>query len=128
MFVLGVVVTCIGAAQNWSHLMALRALQGFFECTISPGFVLVIGSWYRTEEHSSRALFFQSANAGFGIIGNLSMYGIGSHAEKYGGLAAWRCISLFLGGCTIVLSLICFGLLGSPKEVRWLTKEERAIA
>lgn len=128
MFCWGVVVTCIGAAQNWSHLMALRALQGFFECTISPGFVLVIGSWYRTEEHSSRALFFQSANAGFGIIGNLSMYGIGSHAEEYGGLAAWRCISLFLGACTVVLSLICFGLLGSPKEVFWLSSEERMIA
>ncbi|KXT14426.1 hypothetical protein AC579_8356 [Pseudocercospora musae] len=128
MFAWGICVTCIGAAQNWTHLMVLRALQGFFECTISPGFVLVIGSWYTRDEHSSRSLFFQSANAGFGIIGNLSMYGIGSHAEKYGGLAAWRCISLFLGATTVVLSLICFGLLGSPKEVRWLNAEERRIA
>lgn len=48
--------------------MALRGLQGFFECTISPGFVLIVGTWYRTEEHSARALFWQSANAGFGII------------------------------------------------------------
>ncbi|KXT06642.1 hypothetical protein AC578_8495 [Pseudocercospora eumusae] len=128
MFAWGVCVTCIGAAQNWTHLMVLRALQGFFECTISPGFVLVIGSWYTRDEHSSRSLFFQSANAGFGIIGNLSMYGIGSHAEKYGGLAAWRCISLFLGATTVVLSLICFALLGSPKEVRWLNAEERRIA
>ena len=108
--------------------MVLRALQGFFECTISPGFVLVIGSWYTRDEHSSRSLFFQSANAGFGIIGNLSMYGIGSHAEKYGGLAAWRCISLFLGATTVVLSIICFALLGSPKEVRWLNQEERKVA
>ncbi|KAB2578542.1 MFS transporter [Lasiodiplodia theobromae] len=124
----GVCVISIAAAQNWSQLMAIRALQGFFECTISPGFVLVVGSWYRREEHSSRALFWQSANAGFGIIANLVMYGIGSHAEKYGGLAPWRCISLFLGGTTIVLSLICFGLLGSPKEVRWMTKEEKRMA
>ncbi|PIA99779.1 putative transporter [Cercospora beticola] len=123
-----VCVTCIGAAQNWTHLMVLRALQGFFECTISPGFVLVIGSWYTRDEHSSRSLFFQSANAGFGIISNLSMYGIGSHAEKYGGLAPWRCISLFLGSCTVVLSVICFLMLGSPKEVKWLSNEERKIA
>ncbi|SMR47252.1 unnamed protein product [Zymoseptoria tritici ST99CH_3D1] len=124
----GVCVTCIGAAQNWTHLMVLRGLQGFFECTISPGFVLVIGSWYRTEEHSSRSLFFQSANAGFGIIGNLSMYGIGSHTKKHGGLAAWRSISFFLGAVTVVLALICFILLGSPKEVRWLNAEERKVA
>lgn len=108
--------------------MVLRALQGLFECTISPGFVLVIGSWYKTDEHSSRSLFFQSANAGFGIIGNLSMYGIGQHAKEHGGLAPWRSISLFLGATTVVLSLICFALMGSPKEVRWLNSEERRIA
>ncbi|KAK6388446.1 hypothetical protein LTR65_007950 [Meristemomyces frigidus] len=125
---LGVCIITIAAAQNWSQLMAIRALQGFFECTISPGFILIIGTWYRTEEHASRALFWQSANAGFGIISSLVLYGIGSHAEKYGGLAAWRCISLFLGGCTIVLALICFVLLGSPKEIRWLSKEEKRMA
>ncbi|KAK4541047.1 hypothetical protein LTR36_008416 [Oleoguttula mirabilis] len=124
----GVCIITIAAAQNWSQLMAIRALQGFFECTISPGFILIIGTWYRTEEHASRALFWQSANAGFGIISSLVLYGIGSHAEKYGGLAAWRCISLFLGGCTIVLALICFVLLGSPKEIRWLSKEEKRMA
>ncbi|KAF4310160.1 putative major facilitator superfamily transporter protein [Botryosphaeria dothidea] len=124
----GICVISIAAAKNWSQLMAIRALQGFFECTISPGFVLVVGSWYRREEHSSRALFWQSANAGFGIISSLVMYGIGSHAEKYGGLAPWRCISLFLGSSTIVLALICFVLLGSPKEVKWMTKEEKRMA
>ncbi len=118
----------ISAAQNWTHLMVLRALQGFFECTISPGFVLIIGTWYRTSEHSSRALFWQSANAGFGIIADLVNYGIGHHALEYGGLAPWRCISLFLGASTIVAALVCFALLGSPKEVRWMNKEEKRMA
>ncbi|KAK5133332.1 hypothetical protein LTR08_007857 [Meristemomyces frigidus] len=124
----GICVISLAAAQNWSHLMAIRGLQGFFECTISPGFILIVGTWYRTEEHAARALFWQSANAGFGIIASLVMYGIGSHAEKFGGLAAWRCISLFLGSCTIVLALVCFALLGSPKEITWLTKEEKRMA
>lgn len=56
------------------------------------------------------------------------MYGIGSHANKYGDLAPWRCISLFLGSCTIILSLICFVLLGSPKEVKWMNKDEKRMA
>lgn len=124
----GVCVITVSAAQNWAQLMAIRALQGFFECTISPGFVLIIGTWYRTEEHSSRALFWQSANAGFGIIASLVNYGIGDHAEKHGGLEPWRGISLFLGASTLVASLVCFLLLGSPKEVRWMNKEEKRMA
>ncbi|EKD18366.1 uncharacterized protein L3040_006759 [Drepanopeziza brunnea f. sp. 'multigermtubi'] len=125
----GIVVISIAAAQNWIHLMVLRAMQGFFECTISPGFILVIGTWYKRDEHSSRSLFFQSANAGFGIIADLVMYGIGTHAERYpGSIAAWRCISLFLGASTIVAALTCFVILGSPKEVRWLSKEEKRMA
>ena len=125
---IGVCVISVSAGQNWSQLMAIRALQGFFECTISPGFLLIIGNWYRTEEHAARALFWQSANAGFGIIANLTIYGIGQRAEKYGGLEPWRGISLFLGASTLVAALICFGLLGSPREVRWMNKEEKRMA
>ncbi|TVY54036.1 putative transporter [Lachnellula cervina] len=108
--------------------MAIRALQGFFECTISPGFLLIIGNWYRTEEHAARALFWQSANAGFGIISDLVTYGIGQRAEEHGGLEPWRGISLFLGSSTLVSALVCFALLGSPREVRWMSKEEKRMA
>lgn len=108
--------------------MALRALQGFFECTISPGFLLIIGSWYRTEEQAPRALFWQSANAFFLIICDLIMYGIAGHVIEYGGIAPWRTISLFLGSLTIALAVAAIFLLGTPKEVRWLTQRERRMA
>ena len=125
----GICIISISAAQDWSQLMALRALQGFFECTISPGFLMVIATWYRREEHPNRALWWQSANAGFGIIASLINFGIGSNAKEHAGtLAPWRCISLFLGSCTIVLSIICFFLLGSPKEVIWMNKDEKRMA
>ena len=123
-----IVVISIAAAQDWAQLMTLRGLQGVFECTISPGFVLVIGTWYRREEHPNRALWGQSANAGFGIIASLANYGIGSHVEKYGGLAPWRCISLFLGSMTIILAVNCFFMPGSPKEVSWMKKDENRMA
>ncbi|KAK7513158.1 major facilitator superfamily domain-containing protein [Phyllosticta citriasiana] len=99
----GICVICIAAAQNWTHLMVLRGLQGFFECTISPGFVLVISSWYRTEEHATPS-------------------------ERYGGLAAWRAISLFLGAATLLSSVTSFALLASPKEVRWMNNDEKRMA
>lgn len=80
----GVVVLCVGFARNFAQLAVLRAFQGLLECCVSPGFVLVIGSWYTTREHVSRALVFQSANAGFGIISSLILYGIGSVQDSRG--------------------------------------------
>ncbi|KAI4863509.1 MFS general substrate transporter [Hypoxylon rubiginosum] len=124
----GVVVLCVGFAQNFTQLITLRALQGLFECCISPGFILVVGSWYTTREHASRALVFQSANAGFGIIANLILYGIGSVQYSRPDFQAWRYMSYFLGGLTIVTGCLCLLFLGTPSEVRWLSPEEREIA
>lgn len=89
----GIVVLSIGFANNWAQLMALRALQGLFECTISPGFILIIGTWYKTREHVSRSLVFQSANAGMEVISKLVMYGIGVSLQDQPGKQAWRYIS-----------------------------------
>lgn len=165
------------SAHNFAGLMVLRALQGLFECTISPSFLLIIGTWYKTSEHarcvhcvdharlsrnsnffrcsSSRSIIWGTANSGFGIIVSLCMYGIGDSATKHqSGLAAWKgweiakCIiysiigllavlfvfvfvsriSLFLGGTTILLSIFCWFLLGTPREVTWVSSEERRIS
>lgn len=45
-----------------------------------------------------------------------------------GSLEPWRGISLFLGSATIASALACFLVLGSPKEVRWLSQEDKNIA
>lgn len=108
--------------------MALRALQGFFECTISPGFLYLTGMWYRTEEHASRALIWQASEYILTICTQLMMYGIAKHTEAHSGLAAWRAISLFLGAATMVGAVACFFILGTPGEVRWLSKEEKRMA
>ncbi|KAI0549862.1 MFS general substrate transporter [Xylaria curta] len=129
MIVWGIVVLSIGFAQNFTHLITLRALQGLFECCISPGFILIIGSWYTTREHASRSLVFQSANAGFGIISNLILYGIGSSQSSHGPeFQAWRYMSYYLGGLTILTGTTCLFLLGTPSEVRWLSPEEKKMA
>ncbi|KAI8623157.1 MFS general substrate transporter [Xylariaceae sp. FL1651] len=125
----GIVVLSVGFAQNFTHLATLRALQGLFECCISPGFILIIGSWYTTREHASRSLVFQSANAGFGIISNLILYGIGSSQSLHGpGFQPWRYMSYYLGSLTILTGTTCLLLLGTPSEVRWLSPEEKKMA
>lgn len=124
----GFIVLGIGFAQNFTHLIVLRALQGMFECCISPGFILVIGSWYTTREHSSRSLVFQSANAGFGAISSLILYGIGSVQYQRPDFEAWRYMSYFLGSLTVIVGCLCLFLLGTPSEVRWLSPEEKDMA
>ncbi|KAK0197691.1 major facilitator superfamily domain-containing protein [Armillaria mellea] len=124
----GSVVLCIGFSKNFKHLIALRALQGFFECCISPGFILIIGSWYTRREHSSRSLVYQSANAGFGVIADLTLYGIGTLEYNGKDIQAWRYMSYFLGSLTIAVGLLCLYFLGTLSEVPWLTKEEKRMA
>lgn len=97
---------CIGFAKNFTHLIVLRALQGALECSISPGFVLIVGSFYTTSEHPSRMLVFQSANAGFGIIASLVLYGIGITDST--GFQSWRGMSFVSFGeePPVLLSLV----------------------
>nr|XP_031861390.1 uncharacterized protein CI109_002994 [Kwoniella shandongensis]KAA5528462.1 hypothetical protein CI109_002994 [Kwoniella shandongensis] len=129
MFCWGVVVLCQGFLKSWAPFMVLRFLQGAFECTISPGFNLIIANWYTTREHNARSLVFQSANAGWGIVVDLVMYGIAKKAKANpGGFEAWRGIAVFLGGQTLLAATIAWFMLGTPNEVRWLSKKEKLIA
>lgn len=78
----GVVVLCIAFAKNFTHLMVLRAIQGALECTISPTFLLLTGTWYTSREHTLRSIIWGTSNAGMNIITGLCMYAIGQEAER----------------------------------------------
>lgn len=83
---------------------------------------------YRTNEHADRSLFWQSSEGFFFIVCNLILYAIARHVEAYGGIAAWRCISLFLGSLTLCRAIACYFILGSPHEVHWLSEDEKLMA
>ncbi|KAJ7928853.1 MFS general substrate transporter [Mycena leptocephala] len=128
MFCWGTIVFCTAAARSWSDLMILRGLQGFAESIINPAFLLITGLSYRKEEHALRVLIWGTANYGFSAVVALINYGIGRAAQaEPGGLAAWKGMSLFLGAMSILLSIICFFTLGTPREVSWLSAEEKRI-
>lgn len=89
----------------------------------------IIAQWYTTREHSSRSLVFQSANAGWGVVVDLTYYGIAKNANaKPGGFAAWRGIEVFLGAQTLIAAVIAWFYLGVPHEVRWLSPREKIMA
>jgi ACS family allantoate permease-like MFS transporter len=86
----GAVTICIGFAQNFAQIMAMRILLGMLESCVSAGFVLIIGSWYTTREHASRSLLFTTGDSGLLIIANLIMYGFGSITNSQPELQVWR--------------------------------------
>ncbi|KAF8206220.1 major facilitator superfamily domain-containing protein [Mycena galopus ATCC 62051] len=128
MFGWGTIVLCIAAAQTWRDLMIMRALQGFTESISGPALLIITGMSYRTEEHSIRVLLWGSAGSAFSGVVNLINYGIGRAAQgDPGGLAAWKGMSVFLGSISILVSVLCFFFLGTPREVPWLSPEEKKI-
>ncbi|KAK0468692.1 major facilitator superfamily domain-containing protein [Armillaria novae-zelandiae] len=116
------------SAKDFRHLVALRALQGFFESCINPGFILIIGSWYTRQEQSSRILIFQSAASGFGIMTLLALYGIGTLGSEGKDIQTWRYMSYLLGPLTIAVGILCLYGLGTPSNFPWLSIEEKRMA
>ncbi|KAI0399851.1 major facilitator superfamily domain-containing protein [Xylaria palmicola] len=125
----GVVVLVVAFAKNFTHLIILRVIQGALECTVSPAFLLMTGAWYKSREHAFRSVIWATSNGGVNIITGVISYAVAGHAEKNpDGLAAWKGISFFLGALTIVLGVLVFFVLGTPREVRWLSKDEKRAA
>jgi ACS family allantoate permease-like MFS transporter len=56
MLLWGVDVLCMAWARHWVDLSVMRAIQGALECSISPAFLLIVGSFYTRQEVSTKYL------------------------------------------------------------------------
>ncbi|KAJ3495451.1 hypothetical protein NLG97_g3391 [Lecanicillium saksenae] len=121
-----VILGCHGAATNFSNLMALRFLLGAFESSISPGFSLVTGLWYKPSEHAARHGIWFAGNTTAALFGGLLAYAIG-HIKS--DIAAWRWLFIIFGIVTLAWGIVLlFFLPDSPLDARFLTPEERNYA
>ncbi|KIV88961.1 hypothetical protein PV10_08585 [Exophiala mesophila] len=126
MIIWAVVLTCHGAANNFVSLTVLRVLLGVFESTISPGFTLITGIWYKPSEHALRTCIWFSGNAFAAIFGGLLSYAIG-HIQH--SIAAWRWLFIIFGIVTFIWGIALFILLpDTPLTARFLTKAEQKFA
>ncbi|KAJ7498900.1 CNF01220-like protein [Mycena latifolia] len=124
----GALVMCLGACNNFAQLAAVRFLLGASESAITPGFLMIVASWYKRPEMTSRTLLWMAMNTVFSSFFGLVIYALAKHAQDSGGLAAWRVINLFLGGCTVAHGFVLLALLGTPEEVRWLSADQKQAA
>lgn len=82
-----IVLAWHGAGQGFIGLCALRVLLGITESTVSPGFSLLTGIWYKPSEHAWRHGIWFLGNGIANTLGGLMAYGI-SHIDS--SLETWR--------------------------------------
>ncbi|KAL7425033.1 hypothetical protein Q5752_000721 [Cryptotrichosporon argae] len=124
----GALVMALAGCNNYAELSVVRVLLGWFEAVVTPGFGLLVSSWYLRKEQSLRQCFYYAMNTFFAIIFGLGIYYIALRAETHGGMQAWRVINLFLGGTTVGVGILLFIFIGTPDEVWWLSKREKIMA
>ncbi len=128
-FLWGIVVLIQAFFTDWAQFMGFRFVQGALECVISPGFLIIISRWYTAREHSSRCLFFQSANSGWNIITDFVLFGLAKRQAAHpGSWPVWRGFEAFLGAQTLVAAVLAWFFLGTPNEVSWLTHRQKVMA
>lgn len=62
------------------------------------------------------------------IIASVCVYFIALRVSHSGGMAPWRVIQFFLGGTTVLCGICDLLMIGTPKEVWWLNKQDKKIA
>lgn len=82
-----IILCCHAAVQTFPGLLVARFFLGVAEASISPGFSLITGMWYKREEQPFRHGIWFLGNAIATSFGGLLAYGI---AHIGGALAAWR--------------------------------------
>ncbi|RSM19572.1 hypothetical protein CDV31_001459 [Fusarium ambrosium] len=125
-FVWAVVLICHAAVQDFKGLIIARFFLGAAEASISPGFSLITGMWYKREEQPLRHGIWFLGNAIATMFGGLLAYGI---AHIGGALDAWRWLFIIFGLITLVWAIVLVIFLpDTPDQARFLNEQQRTQA
>ncbi|ODV93697.1 hypothetical protein PACTADRAFT_45626 [Pachysolen tannophilus NRRL Y-2460] len=118
------ILMCIGAANNFATLAALRFLLGMGETFLFPALTVITSMFYRKKEQPFRTAIWFSGFSSL-ITGSLS-YGIGTSNSS---VASWRLLFITFGAITFGISWIMLILIpDSPMKCRFFSTREKYIA
>jgi ACS family allantoate permease-like MFS transporter len=121
----GLFTALIGAANNFSTIMALRFMLGMSEAAIFPSCQIYIVMMYKSHEQPIRISVYLAALSSL-IVGPVS-YGIGISTGS--SIATWRLLYITFGGMTVVWGIITYFLLpDNPATWKVLSDREKYIA
>ncbi|SMY30013.1 unnamed protein product [Zymoseptoria tritici ST99CH_1A5] len=120
----GACLMCTASVSTYQGLYAQRFFLGFLEAGVSPGWMMVVGGWYRKPEQAFRMGIWYSATGYVSIFSPLINYGLG-HIR--GQLSPWRYI--VAGAITILWSfVILFCMPPDPIRAKGFSDREKYIA
>ncbi|KAF4959442.1 hypothetical protein FGADI_1663 [Fusarium gaditjirri] len=121
-----IVLCCHAAAQTFPGLLVARFFLGVAEASISPGFSLITGMWYKREEQPLRHGIWFLGNSIATSFGGLLAYGI---AHIGGALEAWRWLFIIFGLITLIWAIVlAIFLPDTPSNARFLDQQQRIDA
>lgn len=122
----GIVAVLFTWVQNYTQLATLRFLLGVAEAGFFPGAVLFLSLWVPVRYRTKILALFYLAQPLTTVVGApLAGWLIQQH-DVFFGLEGWRFMFLGVGAPAIIVGVIAwFYLADSPRDAKWLTKEEQ---
>ncbi|KAF5636386.1 Saccharopine dehydrogenase [Fusarium tjaetaba] len=111
MFGWGSVTIAMAFARTYEHMIGLIILMGFLESGFAPGVLLLLSSWYKSEEQSKRFAAYISAAILSGAFGGLLAGSITSGLDGAHGKAGWRWLFVVEGAATMGVAVIAYFIL-----------------
>ncbi|KAN0107418.1 MFS general substrate transporter [Russula decolorans] len=121
----GIVCACQGAVHSYRGLLICRFFLGAVEGGLFPGIVLLFSTFYKRHAMQVRFAMMFSVTSLAGAFSGLLAFGIENLNGKRG-IAGWQWIFIVEGAFTSAFGLATiFFVPASPRNIRFLTKEER---
>ncbi|KAK0285052.1 hypothetical protein LTR35_005253 [Friedmanniomyces endolithicus] len=122
----GACLMCTAGVTSHNGLYVQRFFLGALEAGVSPGWMLVVGGWYKKQEQALRMGIWYSMTGYVSIVSPLINYGLG---HIHGSLSPWRYMYLVAGAITILWAFVILLLMPpDPIRAKRFTEREKYIA
>ncbi|KAL4922796.1 major facilitator superfamily domain-containing protein [Aspergillus aurantiobrunneus] len=126
-FLWGICIALIAAANNFTGLIILRTFMGVFETVCQPTFVLLSATWYRREEQSSVINIWIMMNGLQNIIGGLLAYGF-SFVPSSAPISSWQSLFMTYGIITVIWGVfVGIWMPDSPMRAKCWSEEDKRL-
>lgn len=125
LFVWGLISTSTMFVHNAVELYIVRFVLGAAEAGFYPGIIYYLDHWFPLQAKTRAFSYFHMSLAISMCIGNV-LSGVILGMDGLAGLAGWQWVFLCEGLPAVLCSFVAYRvLLDSPRDVSWLTEEEK---